>query len=214
MTILQLDSDEVKVNETVDITDCVKQMIQQNEIAVKQASLKIMFQFICDGEDLSRLKDAHVRMLNDTHQCIGAPEVALLNNVEVTVSADINSSLAKGTYSIKSFTGTMAPDGSACYIKADGDKWVYDPCLELQKSTDSINISGLQSTKQTVNNFRLLTSEKLVGKKGSLLKFFESGSKKLQLNQWSGSVNYSNSTTPPHWSLSKDSEKAEGEYQP
>ena len=193
-----------------DITVCAQELFPAN-ITASPSTLRIAFQWGCDNQDFSSFDGKTYGELVQSQDavCTASTKIDTLLHVRMTLGATSGTSL---NYEKQLFMGQATAAGQPCTKSIDGSDLKYaDGCLFTDRDLESVfKVNGASDPKEGTEDFTQIETSGLVSSSGSNNVWFKSGKMKTTLNNWTGDVTYSNTTTPPTYSISNGTETATG----
>ena len=202
----------VGVGAEVDITDCA-QAILGSDLTAAPSKMRVALQIGCNNQDFSSYdgKTFGEISASDTTSCATSTTVSELRNIRVQLAATTTSSGHKVTFENMIYMGKATASAQPCTGAVEGDVLKEaDGCLDTNRSYMSIfKIDGNADSQEGTEDFTQLETSGIVSANGDNV-WYQSGKMKVTMNNWTGDVTYTGTSTAPTYSLASGTETATG----
>lgn len=179
----------------------------ETSLTVNQTDAKIYLSYQCEGVDLSSYHGKSLGDISDrlNELCLSAPTIKTVSQMVLTNDYRIDAyidgyQMVMEQKSVATFA-TMNENGGPCtYLGDDDGFFTEDSCLQLEKY-EAIKdlIDGAPQVNHGNMTFLKIVSRALKGEKSRESPWFVSGHFESQIENWTGTVTYLGSETPPDY---------------
>lgn len=204
----------VGVGVEMDVTQCFKELREDPNTNSLSVMMRLAFQVGCDNQDFASFdgKTFGEVVAIDKSSCHNATQRTYLSNVRfVTKIKSSEDGIDYDAENIAYFVKATA-DGKPCTETVrDNVLLTSDGCLITErKFWSGMKVNGKPTEKEGTEDFTQLEMIGITSAAGDSNAWYQSGKMKTTLNNWTGDVIYSGTTTAPTYSLTNGSETATG----
>lgn len=204
----------VGVGVEIDVTQCFKEL--QKDPATKSLSvmLRLALQAGCDNQDFTSFDGktmGEVAAL-DKSSCQNATQRNQLFNLRLLTKIKSSQDGVEYDGENIAYSVKATADGKPCTetVKLNALQ-ITDGCLITERNFWSgMKVNGKPTDKEGTEDFTQLEMVGITSAAGDSNAWYQSGKMKTTLNNWTGDVTYSSTTTPPTYSLTNGSETLTG----
>ncbi|RYZ53459.1 MAG: hypothetical protein EOP07_17775 [Proteobacteria bacterium] len=173
-------------------------------VTVDTISSSIYSSIECEGWDPSPYVGKPSSALEDeTLSCKGTARVQ--SSTKTVMKFTIKTDGVTQKIDTLSVGSQSSADNQACVSTVSGAKRTVDACVNIAKEIDNVEANS--------NTYLKMTSDRLVQANDSNSPYFDSGSYKIQLNDWTGKVTFAGEQADPSYTLTNGTRTETGTLQ-
>ena len=217
---VQASGSTLKIQGTMDLFECFRSTLGDSvKVTAGAFKMTVDFESVCEGKDVSSVNGKTLAELGTADDKL-CTDVAVATQRSLTAGS-LTLSLAVEGKTIEIETEFHTASGTAslapCTRRRDAAKqqWSQDDgCMDfLITRTVKQRVDGVADSAEGTDDLRIISYKGLVGTIADN-PWFEAGTASLEWNGWAGVVTYAGAKTAPKFTLEKDGQKTDHNFQP
>ncbi|MEZ4742461.1 MAG: hypothetical protein R3B45_08445 [Bdellovibrionota bacterium] len=221
--------DTLKIELKGDFAECINKKAAEQEaqfFKAHVANMQIFSEFKCEGVDFSTVSKDSIfesALSEQLSACTSASKTSLLANSRLIMDMEIYL-FGKNRVQIESTSATHQKDGSACERVVEDGKVVYKTeCLRDKKQIKTGQVGDILNGNEETEGNTDEDKEEIIASRvilpSGLIKpengtYYENVSIEFSINEWSGTMTYTDSETAPTWTATNGTETLTGTLNP